>query len=174
MTPAEAIRQRLTMREVLHRYGFELERSGFMPCPFHREKTPSFGVYDEGRKWKCFGCGKQGGVIDFVMELYHIGFLQAVIRIDNDFALGLGGKSIPREEAEQFTRRRQEKDRRGKEFERVYDELLTRFAVVDRFLSTNLPTEESGGVFGSLLALRRELWQKTEKAYQEWKKEADS
>lgn len=35
-------------------------------CPFHTEKTPSFTVSKE--RYKCFGCGKSGDVIDFIME----------------------------------------------------------------------------------------------------------
>ncbi|HQJ08108.1 MAG TPA: CHC2 zinc finger domain-containing protein, partial [Deltaproteobacteria bacterium] len=37
-------------------------------CPFHTEKTPSFHV-DSGRQtYKCFGCGKGGDVITFLMD----------------------------------------------------------------------------------------------------------
>lgn len=38
-------------------------------CPFHSEKTPSFSVSADKRIFKCFGCGKGGGAINFVMEL---------------------------------------------------------------------------------------------------------
>lgn len=37
-------------------------------CPFHTETTPSFKVNDAKKLWMCFGCGKKGGVIDFVIE----------------------------------------------------------------------------------------------------------
>ena len=35
-------------------------------CPFHNEKSPSFYVYDDG--YKCFGCGKHGDAVGFMME----------------------------------------------------------------------------------------------------------
>jgi len=41
-------------------------------CPFHGEKTPSFGVNPKLQKYKCFGCGKSGDVIDFVREYYKL------------------------------------------------------------------------------------------------------
>lgn len=47
-------------------------------CPFHSEKTPSFIVSPERAVWKCFGCGKGGSVIDFVMEYEHVDFVEAL------------------------------------------------------------------------------------------------
>lgn len=47
-------------------------------CPFHSEKTPSFIVSPERQSWKCFGCGKGGSVIDFVMESEHVDFVEAL------------------------------------------------------------------------------------------------
>lgn len=38
-------------------------------CPFHSEKTPSFAVDPKGQRFKCFGCGKQGDVLDFIQFL---------------------------------------------------------------------------------------------------------
>ena len=37
-------------------------------CPFHQEKTPSFGVHQVRQFYKCFGCDAKGDVINFVME----------------------------------------------------------------------------------------------------------
>lgn len=47
-------------------------------CPFHSEKTPSFIVSPERAVWKCFGCGRGGSVIDFVMEYEHVDFVEAL------------------------------------------------------------------------------------------------
>ncbi len=47
-------------------------------CPFHNEKTPSFHVVPDRQIYKCFGCGKGGGVISFLMEMENLPYLDAV------------------------------------------------------------------------------------------------
>ena len=57
------------------------KRSGnnlFGLCPFHNEKTPSFSVSVDKQIYHCFGCGKGGGVINFIMEIEGLGFREAV------------------------------------------------------------------------------------------------
>ncbi|HBY62033.1 MAG TPA: DNA primase [Solibacterales bacterium] len=47
-------------------------------CPFHTEKSPSFGVNETHGFYKCFGCGAGGDMIKFVMEMERIGFFEAL------------------------------------------------------------------------------------------------
>ena len=47
-------------------------------CPFHNEKTTSFSVSPDKQIYHCFGCGKGGGVISFVMEMENLPFVDAV------------------------------------------------------------------------------------------------
>ena len=47
-------------------------------CPFHNEKTPSFSVSSDKQIYHCFGCGKGGGVINFIMEIEGLSFIEAV------------------------------------------------------------------------------------------------
>ena len=57
------------------------KRSGsnmFGLCPFHSEKTPSFSVSPDKQIYHCFGCGKGGGVINFIMEIENLSFPEAV------------------------------------------------------------------------------------------------
>lgn len=53
-------------------------RNHFGLCPFHEEKTPSFSVNQEKQMFHCFGCGKGGNVITFVMEIEQISYIEAV------------------------------------------------------------------------------------------------
>ncbi len=47
-------------------------------CPFHNEKTPSFSVSPSKGIFKCFGCGKAGTAVDFVMEHETMSFPEAI------------------------------------------------------------------------------------------------
>lgn len=47
-------------------------------CPFHQEKTPSFTVSPGKNIFKCFGCGKSGDSIRFVMEHEHYSYVEAL------------------------------------------------------------------------------------------------
>lgn len=47
-------------------------------CPFHGEKTPSFHVLPDRQLYHCFGCGKGGGVISFVMDVENLPYIDAV------------------------------------------------------------------------------------------------
>jgi len=50
-------------------------------CPFHEEKTPSFVVSEKKQIFKCFGCGKGGNAIHFIMEMEKIPFFEALERL---------------------------------------------------------------------------------------------
>ncbi len=47
-------------------------------CPFHNEKTPSFSVSAPKGIFKCFGCGKGGNVVNFLMEHEHYTYPEAL------------------------------------------------------------------------------------------------
>ena len=47
-------------------------------CPFHHEKTPSFSVNSELNLYYCFGCKAGGNVVQFVMEMERVSYLEAV------------------------------------------------------------------------------------------------
>ena len=71
---------RVDIVEVVGRY-VQLKKGGanFMGlCPFHGEKSPSFSVSPTKQFFHCFGCGKNGNAIGFLMEHTGIGFVEAV------------------------------------------------------------------------------------------------
>ena len=47
-------------------------------CPFHNEKTPSFTVSPVKGIYKCFGCGKAGNSVNFIMEHEHFTYPEAL------------------------------------------------------------------------------------------------
>lgn len=52
-------------------------------CPFHGEKTPSFYINTSKQIYKCFGCGEGGDVINFVMKIENLEFMDAVKLLAN-------------------------------------------------------------------------------------------
>jgi DNA primase len=72
-------------------------------CPFHDEKTPSFWVSPDKQFYHCFGCGKHGTVLGFLMDHDHMAFPEAVEELAS--RLGL---EVPREGGEPPARRAEE------------------------------------------------------------------
>ncbi len=62
-------------------------------CPFHHEKTPSFSVNESRQIFHCFGCGKGGGAIRFVMEIENLSFPDAVRKLADQ-----AGLEVPEED----------------------------------------------------------------------------
>lgn len=56
-------------------------------CPFHNEKTPSFTVSPTKGIYKCFGCGKAGNGVNFVMEHEHFSFPEALRYLANKYQI---------------------------------------------------------------------------------------
>lgn len=71
---------RVDVVDIVGRY-VQLKKSGanFMGlCPFHGEKSPSFSVSPSKQFFHCFGCGKNGNAIGFLMDHAGMGFREAV------------------------------------------------------------------------------------------------
>ena len=66
---------------VFRESGIELKSYGSnrwkCKCPFHNEKTASLTVYEDKNDWYCFGCGKGGNVINFIMLITPCDFKEA-------------------------------------------------------------------------------------------------
>jgi DNA primase len=76
----EEVKSRVDIAEVIGEY-VDLKRRGSAImglCPFHTEKTPSFHVNREGQFYHCFGCGKGGDVITFLMDITGMSFREAM------------------------------------------------------------------------------------------------
>jgi len=74
------VQARSDLVEIIGRH-VELKKSGSRLtglCPFHHEKTPSFSVSPDKQLYYCFGCGKGGGVFQFLMEHDGYSFPEAV------------------------------------------------------------------------------------------------
>ena len=92
-TIASTIKQAADVKDLAVRYGYTPNRSGFICCPLHNEKTPSLKV--ERGRWHCFGCGKGGDAIEWVRQVDGLGFSDACRKLDAMYGLGLYGEVHP-------------------------------------------------------------------------------
>ena len=69
-------------------------------CPFHHEKTPSFSVSPAKGIYKCFGCGKAGNSVNFIMEHEHLGYVDALKYLGRKFGIEVQDKEETQAEAE--------------------------------------------------------------------------
>lgn len=87
---AEIIKDTVSADELVRLYGYAPDRAGYIPCPFHPEKTASCRIYQRpGKGFHCYGCHKGGSVIDWVIQHDGASFRQAVEAINSAMNLGL-------------------------------------------------------------------------------------
>lgn len=72
----DEIKQSVSMREIVSRYGLHPNRAGFISCPFHNgDRTPSMKIYP--KDYHCHACGANGDIFSFVMGMEHCDFKTA-------------------------------------------------------------------------------------------------
>jgi len=104
--PASFIQEliaRVDVVEIVGRY-VQLKKGGanFMGlCPFHGENSPSFSVSPTKQFFHCFGCGKHGNAIGFLMEHAGMGFVEAVTDLAQEYGL-----QVPEDDASPAERAR--------------------------------------------------------------------
>ena len=75
-------------------------------CPFHNEKTPSFYVSPAKGIYKCFGCGKSGSAVGFVMEHEHSSYVEALRYLASKYKIDI----VEEEESPEDIVRRQRRE----------------------------------------------------------------
>ena len=104
-------------------------------CPFHGEKTPSFYINTSKQIYKCFGCGEGGDVINFVMRIENLDFMDAVKLLANRCGIEINTH------VDESTKERMEK---SKKFQDIHVEAA-------RFYFSNLIKSKNPGYELSLI-----------------------
>ncbi|HDP54301.1 MAG TPA: DNA primase [Bacteroidetes bacterium] len=102
-------------------------------CPFHNEKTPSFTVSPAKGIFKCFGCGKGGNAVNFVMEHEQMSYVEALKYLANKYNIEFEERELTPEELKQRTER---------------DSLMVVTAWAQRHFSDNLHKHSEGKNIG--------------------------
>ncbi len=68
-------------------------------CPFHNEKTPSFSVSPAKGIFKCFGCGKAGSAVTFVMEHEQMSYVEAIKYLGRKYGIEVNEREETEEDA---------------------------------------------------------------------------
>lgn len=86
---SDKVKERADIVEVVGDY-VPLKKKGqnmWACCPFHGEKSPSFSVSPAKQIYKCFGCGKAGDPIQFVMDIEGVGFQEAIRHLAGKYGI---------------------------------------------------------------------------------------
>ena len=100
-------------------------------CPFHNEKTPSFSVSASKGIYKCFGCGKSGTAVGFVMEHENLSYVEALKYLAKKYHIEV----IEKEESAEEIAQRQK-----------HESLLLVSEFAGKFFQQNLDTPEGQNI----------------------------
>lgn len=87
----QAVQDRADIEDIVGDY-VTLKRKGsgkylWACCPFHDEKTPSFSITPDRGIYKCFGCGKSGDTINFIMEHDGLNYIEAIRHLATKYGI---------------------------------------------------------------------------------------
>ena len=111
MIPKETIDlifESCVIEEVIGSYLPDLKKKGtnyWACCPFHNEKTPSFSVSPTKGIYKCFGCGKGGNSVNFVMELGGFTYPEALRELAKKYNIEIEEKELTPDQIDRANKR---------------------------------------------------------------------
>jgi len=120
-------------------------------CPFHNEKTPSFYVSPAKGIYKCFGCGKAGGPVNFLMESQQMTYVETLRYLAAKYNIAI-------EETEQ--------NPQAKEEAGIRESIIVATQFAQKYYSRNLMESEEGRSIGLAYFRERGFSDKTVEKFQ--------
>jgi DNA primase len=120
-------------------------------CPFHHEKTPSFSVAPNKGIFKCFGCGKSGDAITFIMEIEGVEYPEAIRMLAKKYGIEVQEHAPDSEQAEAQNEK---------------EALLIVMQYAAKFYEESLYKNEEGKAIGMSYFLERGFQETTMRAFQ--------
>ena len=81
----ETVKSAVTVKQAAEYYGYKVNRSDMICCPFHDDRHPSMKLNKD--YFYCFGCGATGDAIDFVARLFGLSSYEAAKKLAYDFGI---------------------------------------------------------------------------------------
>lgn len=150
----EEIKATYSIRDILARYGLpEPNRSGFIKCPFHQEDTASMKIYK--RDYNCFGCGANGDIFTFVMQMDGLNFKEAFRELGGGYEQSFSARKriYQAQKKREMERKREEKLRQKRE---QTSRLLTAYR---KALALYEPLSEEWAIAMNELQYQEYLWE---------------
>ena len=120
-------------------------------CPFHNEKTPSFSVSPAKGIYKCFGCGKAGNVVGFVMEHEHYTYPEALRYLAKRYSIEIEEEEVTPEMQQQLDEK---------------ESMLALNSFITEYFSRNLFEKNEGKAIGLSYLKEREFRESTIEKFQ--------
>jgi len=114
-------------------------------CPFHNEKTPSFTVSPAKGIYKCFGCGKGGNSVSFIMDHEHLSFTDSIRHLAKKYNIEIYEKELSEEDVKQKNER---------------ESLLIVSAFAQKYFSDVLAKHPDGNAIGKAYFIERGFTEK--------------
>ncbi len=120
-------------------------------CPFHNEKTPSFTVSPAKGIFKCFGCGKAGNAVKFIMEHEHYSYPEALKYVAKKYGIEVEEKELTSEAKLQMDER---------------DGMFALNTFISNYFQEQLVNSEEGKAIGLTYFKERDFLESTIKKFQ--------
>lgn len=155
----EEIKQRVTMRDVLTKYGVKVDRNGMCCCPIHQEQHPSMKVYKDG--YKCFACNSAGDIFTFIQEKECCDFKTAFMILGGTYEHH-NNKTAKVSSQMKFDRKRKEQQRIKQEEKRFRRILMDAIALCEWWIQNREPFSDDWCFAQNKILI---LWEEYEQKY---------
>ena len=105
----EEIKSQYSMRDIVERYGFHPNRSGFISCPFHKgDYSPSMKIYE--KDFHCHACGANGDIFTFIQKMDNCDFKTAFYSLGGTYQKPTDSSRLAVYKAQKAKERRHKKE----------------------------------------------------------------
>lgn len=130
---------------VLEKYNVVLKQRGanfIGGCPFHNEKTPSFSVSKSKGIYKCFGCGKGGNSVQFVMEHEKLSWIEAIRDIAKKCNIQITEENISEEQKKELQKEAERKESISivmQKAQEYFENNISNFSDIEKYMLSRIP-----------------------------------